>query len=250
MVHILNGDCLHEQLKQSNIQGTYIIFREFMVVGEVNAANITEFWDKRATFISKNYDAPYEDYFDITVSEMNKILQIPDDTEVYLWFENDLFCQVNMWFVLSQLADRPNLKIYRVLPIVQDINDIWKGFGISTSEMLELSMFQKILFSPQDILLGIALWSAYQTNNLLVLEQLANKKNECFPYLKDVCKAQADRFPLDGSLGKPEKILKEILTETNVNEFEAVFSHFSVRAGIYGYGDIQVKKMIDLLLNN
>jgi hypothetical protein len=246
--HILNGDCLADQLKQTVLQDAYIICRECLIDGQVNATNITDFWNIRATFVVDTYKASTDDYYRKVVDELGKINSIPDDSEVCLWFENDLFCQVNMWFILSMLSNRTKIKLYRIFPISDNNNDLWKGFGIANTEMLERAYLSKILLNSSDINLGKQLWMAYQNADFEQLKELSKNQSACFQYLVEVCQAHIDRFPNDDTLGRPQRVIKEII-ETKSKNFMEVFSEFSIREGIYGLGDLQVKCIYDSLID-
>jgi len=245
--HVLNGDCLAERLRQTSINQDFIVCRECLIVGELSADNLSEFWVKRAQFISKSYQVTPELYFTNTVAELNKLDNIPPNSEVCLWFENDLFCQTNLWFVLSLLADRSDLNLYRVFPIITNEADRWKGFGKATPESLEQAYISKVLFTPKDIELGNRLWEAYQNSDFDRLTSLSKEQSACFEYLEEVCLAHLDRFPSDGSLGRPEKVVKEIIA-THADDFPTVFSLFSQSEGIYGFGDDQIKSIYDKLI--
>ena len=149
-----------------------------------------------------------------------------------------------MWFVLSLLSDQPNLKLYRIFPVIENIVDTWKGFGISNTEKLEQAYSSKVQFKPKDIELGKHLWAAYQNGDLKKLKELSKEHSDCFEYLEEVCQAHIDRFPLDKTLGRPDKVIKEII-ENKSKEFQTVFSEFSYREGIYGFGDLQIKNIYD-----
>ena len=245
--HLLNGDCLAEQLRLTHINQDFIVCRECLIVGPVVADSLDVFWNIRAQFIASTYQESGEKYFDKTVDELNKLSNLPEHSEICLWFENDLFCQVNMWFVLSLLSKYPTFKVFRVFPIITNKADIWKGFAESTPEALEQAYHSKIQFSPDDINLGKNLWSAYQNNDLDKLIALAKTPSDCLEYLEEVCQAHSDRFPLDQSLGRPEKVVLEIL-KTQSKDFQLVFTEFVKREGIYGFGDIQIKSMYDRLI--
>lgn len=242
--HILNGDCLANQLRQTKINQDFIVCRECLIEGNVNADNISDFWKIRANFIADTYKVSTEEYFIKTVNEFEKLHNLPDNSEIYLWFENDLFCQTNMWFVISMLSNNPTFKIFRIFPIIENYADTWKGFGISNAEMLEQAYTSKILFKPQDIELGNNLWTAYKINDFKKLKKLSKIKSNCFQYLEEVCQAHIDRFPKNDTLGRPEKIIKEIIKTKSAN-FKDVFSEFSIQQGIYGFGDIQIKNIYD-----
>jgi hypothetical protein len=98
------------------------------------------------------YKVSTEDYLNKTVTEFEKLNHLPDHSEVCLWFENDLFCQANMWFVISILANQPTLKIFRIFPVIENKADLWKGFGVAT--MLKCSnrlMLQKFSLHPMTL---------------------------------------------------------------------------------------------------
>lgn len=233
-----------DQLRQTKINQDFIVCRECFIDGNLQADNINQFWEIRAKFISDTYHVSPEDYLSKTVSEFEKLNNLPDHSEVCLWFENDLFCQANMWFVLSILANHPTLKIFRVFPLIENKSDTWKGFGMATPEKLELAYNHKVQFTRNDIRLGKSLWTAYQKNDLNKLRELAQSKSDCFEFLEEVCQAHIDRFPPDKSLGRPDRVVKEIM-ETKSKDFQIVFSEFAEREGIYGFGDSQLKKIYD-----
>ncbi|MFM2394186.1 MAG: hypothetical protein RLZZ546_2168 [Bacteroidota bacterium] len=247
--HILNGDCLADQLRKTQINNNFIVCRECLIEGDLYSENIDDFWIIRAKFISDNYNISTEEYFITTVSEFEKLNIIPDNSEVCLWFENDLFCQTNMWFVISILANYPTLKIFRVFPTIENTSDTWKGFGIANAEKLEHAYNSKIRFTHKDIELGENLWTSYINGDLNKLKELSKKKSDCFQYLEEVCQAQIDRFPVDKTLGRPDKVVKEII-ETCSTEFQVVFSEFTDREGIYGFGDLQLKNIYDRQMQN
>jgi hypothetical protein len=243
--HILNGDCLAEQLKVTKINQDFIICRECLIDGNVSADNLSALWRVRAKFISDTFGA--NDYYEKVVREFLKIERIPIDSEVNLWFENDLFCQTNLWFVLSLLSKRADLKLFRVFPIIEKEADIWKGFGMATTEILEKAFKSKTIFQLYDLELGINLWAAYQSQDFVKLKELSKQNSPCFQYLEEVCEAHIDRFPKKNSLGRPERIIKEII-ETQSKDFKEIFTEFSEREGIYGFGDLQVKEIFERLI--
>ena len=243
--HVLNGDCLAEQLRQTKINQDFIVCRECLIEGDIFANNLSEFWSIRAKFIAESYSVSIEQYYENTVKELEKLTSLPETSEVCLWFENDLFCQTNMWFLLTLLSNQANLKLYRVFPIIENKAETWKGFGKATPEKLEDAYASKIPFKPQDFELGLNLWNAYQSGNLKKLKELSKQQSDCFDYLEEVCQAHIDRFPVGNSLGRPEKVLKEIM-KTKPNDFYSIFTKFSEQEGIYGFGDSQIKSLLNM----
>jgi len=62
--HILNGDCLAEQLKETSIKSGVIIYREALISGDIKANSLEDFWKLRAQFISQDYGINKEVYYE------------------------------------------------------------------------------------------------------------------------------------------------------------------------------------------
>ena len=244
--HILNGDSLADHLKQSGIRGEFLVCRECLIDGPLQGDNLPDFFTTRANYISGTYQEISGNYLKKVVPEFEKIMSIPAHSKICLWFENDLFCQANMWFVLSLLFKKHlNNKIFRIFPTIDSPSDLWKGFGSSTAEMFDQSYSNKVSFESTDLALGNELWNAYKKNDFNMLIKLSMHESLCFQHLEQVCQAHIDRFPSSGP-GRPEKTIKEIY-EAGTKNFNNLFSEFSSREGIYGFGDLQVKLMFDSL---
>jgi len=103
--HILNGDALKAQLPKS-ITGEIIVARECLVDGPVEGSTLEALYETRTQFLSSAYGGNEEiDYYQKTISEFEKIQRIPHGAEINLWFEDDLFCQVNLWFILHLMKE-------------------------------------------------------------------------------------------------------------------------------------------------
>jgi hypothetical protein len=190
-IALLNGDCLAEQLKDAKLPLERIVFREAIVSGPLDVATWEEFWETRVGFLTQNYVAPAQEVLEKTVAEAEKVRILADGTELSLWFEDDLFCQVNLWFVLHLLSDARKIKIYRVFP--PEANR-WRGFGDATAAVLEQAYESKVPFTSSDLALGKTLWEAYRLGDGAQLTALSKSVSPCFKHLKEVCQAQLDRI--------------------------------------------------------
>lgn len=235
-VHVLAGDALAEDFQKTLIAGETVVCRECFIEGHLKADDLNDFWQKRAAFISTSHDESPADYFSKVVREFEKLEHHNNaETEINLWFENELFCQVNLWFCLN-LLQGGDAKIYLVSPL-RDKIDIWKGFGGSPAEDLEKCYAERIKLTKDEITLGADLWSAYQNADHEALKKLSAEKSRCFFFLDDVCQAEIEKK------SRPKQVLREIIAEGKT-EFGEIFREFSKRAAIYGFGDAQLKKYL------
>ena len=63
-------------------------------------------------------------------------------------------------------------------------------------------------------------------------------------------KAHIERISTEENLGRPVQSLIQIMKELETEEFEPVFREFCIRESIYGFGDLQVKRLFDEIKNN
>ncbi|MFN7116666.1 MAG: DUF1835 domain-containing protein [Saprospiraceae bacterium] len=238
--HILTGDALATQFNQTQLDGEILVSRECLIEGPTQASSLQAFWEMRSNYIQETYNGTEQEYFDRVVGEYQQLLHFPAGTEVNLWFEYDLFCQVNMWFCLWLLrqSNKP-LKVFRVFPVTRQQHDRWLGFGKLDPQELKRCFQYRVPFSEEAIFVGAQLWQAYSQNNMTKLRKLALNASPCFPYLAEVCEAQIERLN-----GRLEKTLRNILEE-GVTDFKDIFTRFFSREGIYGLGDLQVKKLYE-----
>ncbi|CAN5657001.1 hypothetical protein BH24ACI3_BH24ACI3_17090 [soil metagenome] len=238
IIHVLPGDSLTKEFTKAEIDGNVVIFREALIAGDVSAEHLDEFWDLRANFVALEYGEDPIDYREKVAYEIEKLIDLPPDAEVHLWFEYELFCQVNMWFCLDILTGREN--IYRVAPVNASPDDIWKGFGDHDAAALMEAHNDRAKFSADDIAYGSKLWKAFKLRDSDWLLELGGYRSACYPFLEEVCAAAAEIE------SRPAEILREIKS-SGQKEFEAIFAEFQKRAGVYGFGDLQVARLLDRL---
>jgi hypothetical protein len=243
-VHVLNGDALGSDFP---FREKIIVCREGLIDGPVNEKSLEKFWDQRSRYVTGEFGASRDEYRNKVQRELEQLFAFSETDNINLWFEHDLFCQVNMWFILS-LIEELNIrsKVFRVSPPTTLAN-VWDGFGSVSSLQLTSCFESRVQFSKTDIQLGTSLWEAYQQNDLMSLENFSQQKSDCFHYLAEVCDAHIERA--NGMLGRPKQRLRQI-QQSGIKDFGNIFLEFRKTEAIYGFGDLQVKKMLEELESN
>ncbi len=236
MIHILNGDSLLAKFPEK-IQGDKITIREALIDGPIKAGSLPEFWKERQHFVSQRYPESTLDYFSHVQSEFEKITALPSDSGVCCWFENDLFCQVNFWFVMSLLVHHPG-ETYLALPV----SDLKTGFG-GTEEDILASFENSVVIHAEDRWVFGQLWKYFSDQEVFEATTLAERYNSKFPFLLPAVEAWRDSIPLGDYPGRPKATLMEIRQELETDDFKLIFKEFRDRLPIYGYGDLQVLNM-------
>jgi len=210
--------------------------------GPVSATRLEDFISERAAFISDYFpETSAEEYHNKMVPELEKLKALSSGQEINLWFEDDLFCQVNLWFVIQMLRKNKVDELYLVRPRVHTRY----GFGGLNPVELKDIYHHKIRLSRLDK--WVALWTHYAERDLKNLLQIATELNPQYPFLLPAVQAHLDRLPTSESLGRPKETLKRLIVEMGSEDFGALFNAFCEVESEYGYGDLQVRRMINEL---
>ena len=240
IMHVLPGDAVANEFTDAGLEGQLVVCRECLVEGPVDAADLRDFWTQRRKYLASHQPDADSNYPRDVAAELEKLIALPAGSEVNLWFEYELFCQVNLWFCLYLLGNT-GVTVFRVAPAVREFEEVWKGFGKLSAEELTACFSERLLLDPSDINIGREFWLAFRSSNNEKLQSLAASASEDkFPHLNAVVRAAIERDRL------PAKILREI-TDSGISDFHQIFTAFSERAGVYGYGDSQVKALLSTL---
>ncbi|MEQ8628811.1 DUF1835 domain-containing protein [Ekhidna sp.] len=238
--HILNGDSLKDRFPTDQIEGEIIIARECMVDGPVNAKSLTDLFQLRKKFMSDAYGLG--DYAKQTIPEISKITDI-ESGEVNLWFEDDLFCQTNLWFVCSLIYQK-DVKVYLIRPY----SSLGYGFGGLDNDGLVKAFDDRKSVTPIQVNQLALLWFAFRNDDIERLLKLGVQTHADFPFIMRAIEAHFDRTS-DGP-NQPERIIKQIIQEKSTTDFGKVFREFHKRAPIFGFGDLQFRRIFDRVVDS
>ena len=243
-VHVLNGDALLDQFPES-LPGEKLVMRECLIEGPVNATSLDSFYKDRITFLQFEYKATEEKYQTSTIAELERLAELPNDDEINLWFEQDLFCQANLWFICAYLMlHKKSNPVYLIMP--RSFSSY--GFGALNSDKL------RVLYDERKPFLHLkefaALWEFYRFGKTKDLWELTLNLSKDYPFLKETVQAHLDRIRVNDSLGRPTESLIRIIKDLHTTDFKPVFKEFCSREGIYGYGDTQVKRFYNKIIEN
>ena len=235
--HMLPGDAQVETFKRSGIEGEILVCREALVEGDFSGNNLNEFFTNRAAFHSESSDPAI--YNAAVASQFRKLTEAGDGDQVNLWFEYELFCSVNMWFCIDLLS-RSKADVFRVEPINRSAEDRWDGFGGASTDEMRRCFESRIKLTSEDVQLGSSLWQAYKAGNDGQLGKLSNEISTAFPYLSEACKAAIEKDTL------PRTVVSQIQAD-GISNFNEIFLEFRRRAGVFGFGNSQVRRIMEQL---
>ena len=247
ILHITNGDNLTNYLKELDIEGVFLTWQEILCEGKTIAAiDSKAFLETRRSFLNEVYKIEIDD--DAYASELKKLDDHEDYSEIILWFEYDLFCHINMIGVINLLHQREiKLPLFLVCSGRIEGEKSLKGLAELNSEQLLQHYEQKIALKNEDIELAIALWRTYCGKDHNIFKPYIVKTSS-FPYMSNCLKAHLKRFPDSKSgLNILETNILELVKENDIKSRHHLLGYALNYQGYYGFGDIQFERLIDNL---
>lgn len=252
-LHILNGDSTASSFAESNIvQSTdasvVASWRESLSEGPVRAevGTLAELWEIRRAWLRVYLDAPAPDYDAMVVQEFEKISHPADYEEIYLWFEHDLFCQINLVFLLAQLAQRPlgAVKIRQVSVDTFPDKPFFKGLGELTGTQLATLYLQAEELTQHELDLAVRVWNAYAGSDPLAIQKLLEADFGRLRFLKTALTLHLQRFPFtENNLNLIEHLLTAILMEGPLPESRLI-GRLLQQDRVYGITDLSIGEYI------
>ena len=182
-----------------------LVVREMLVEGPLKADSEESFFHLRADYLEKTYGIPASEYKQKTVSEFKKMHHIPKNSEVYLWFDFDLYCFVHLLFIIELLQADKTLKLYVVRPLRKRKFRIWRGFDLHSKDDLMQAFSQKIPLSRKDIQAFRHIWKRLGKNGFGLHHRLVpflQKHLQDYPQLEKATKIEARWGLTEGQINR------------------------------------------------
>ncbi|NRA91130.1 MAG: DUF1835 domain-containing protein [Psychroserpens sp.] len=246
-LHITNGSSLTNYLRELDFDGEILTWQEMLCEGPTIAHIDSEkFFEIRKEFLLDTYNIEVND--SELKQELDKLQDTSKYSEIVLWFEYDLFCHINLIGVLSLIHQREiDLPLYLVCSGRIEGEKYLKGLAELNPDQLLDHFEQKVRLNDDDKDLAISLWRTYcgKDHNLFKLYIV---QNSSFKYLSNCLKAHLRRFPDSKSgLNILEKNILEIVRDKEIKSKHHLLGYILNYQGFYGYGDLQLERMIDNL---
>ncbi len=247
-LHITNGDSLTQRMKELNlVVGDFLTWREMLCEGPTEIEVETELSiKKRKAFLKKYYRIDSSDYEEKFISQLKKIDQLTTYNQIILWFEYDLFCHINMIAAISLLLRKGinDIPVYLVCSGRIEHEKKLFGLGELSDAQLKNHYQNKVLLNRDDLELASHVWTLYcESKPQKIAGQI--KKHSSFEYLSICLRAHLQRFPnmLTG-LNVLEHNILEMIDKYQIKNIKQLMGYALEYQGYYGYGDMQMKRVL------
>lgn len=249
-LHITNGDCTTQLLHNIKIEGDIVTWREMLCEGKTTSDVGSEsFWKSRFDFFSKNYNITKKHFIDNTLKEFRNLCQHKSQQEIVLWFEYDLFCQINMIAVISWLKKhKPNATISLVCPESKKDSSILLAISDLNNKQLLASYKNRTELNVDDIEYADYIWQLYCAESPLQLQNITPPTSTAFTFINEAIKTHLKRFPtIKNGLNDIENTILTTVAEKEFSSKKELTIELLKNQRFYGFGDIQFEHKLNRL---
>jgi hypothetical protein len=245
LLHILNGESSLSLFKKAGIEGDNIVMRDVLCEGPSSSAFRSKaFIEERTHFMCKQYNVEEEDFVKKCFLDFEK-LEASDWDECVLWFEYDLFCQVNMMAVLSGFALYPEKKVSLICVGEQEGTNSLIGLGELAPESYSQLYASRVVLSWEDLIFTTEFWQAFTSPNPTLLKKYSLPINSTYVYLPNAIRSHFQRFPNSVTgIGKIEKKILDYI-QSGINSNHSIVGKLLNEDWVYGFGDLQYFNILE-----
>jgi hypothetical protein len=250
ILHITNGDSFTQRLDSLKLKGDVITWREMLCEGKtLTNVGSESFWKERFEFLNKNYKVSKSSFIEKTLKEYRSLCNHKQQDQIILWFEYDLFCQVNMLAVISWLkTHRKYAEISLVCSGKKDGSEKLHSLNELNNEQLLKLYESKVILTQDDIEYADYVWQLYCSDNPMRLENLTDFKNYQFDYLAEAIDSHLHRFPsIKNGLNDMENNILQLSFDKKPKSKKELLRTVLTNQGSLGFGDSQYERAISRL---
>ncbi|UPW16772.1 DUF1835 domain-containing protein [Agarivorans sp. TSD2052] len=262
-LHITNGDMVGDMLTASNVlQGHVLCWRDVLHDGPIVATEGLPYLTARANFIYTTMvlDSPLscaevseQAILDDFLQRQDILDNLNDYSEIVLWFEHDLYDQLQLAECLYQLAKYPNIvsKVSLICIGEHPEVDVFHGLGNLHLEQLEALYPQRAALHCEQLALGQQIWLAMASATPLALSRVMADNLAPLPFMAAALTRFAQEYPSTvNGLSLTQQLILQTLDEQHDQQalnhdglsFDQLFTHLQRAEDAPFLGDVWLSK--------
>ena len=242
MLHIVNGDATVARLTPAALPGDVLVWRDILVEGPVTPdVDVEALASYRASWLERRLGIDAPEYLASGRAQADGLARALSHDELILWFEQDLFCVVNLCHLAAWLVRaRPHARVSLVFPA--------DPLGTTAPEVLAGLFAARAPFTEEAVAQAAAWWRAYAAADPTTGDVGGT---DALPFLAAAWRLHLERFPsVESGLGAIEAAALGALDESS-RPVAGVFREAtrSERMRAHGLGDLQFVAYLRALAN-
>ncbi len=208
MLHVTNGDVVAAALRASRLDGPVVAWDDPLHEGPVPAAlPPAELNAVRAGFIAECGWATYEDALERLDARERVLAGASEHREVVLWFEPDLFDQLQLLQVIDRLRELAESTLVSLVTV-----DGYLG-QLGPDELAAL-IDGRVALGPGELELALRAWAAFRSAEPTAVESLLGEEPGTLRHLLPALRRQLAELPsVEDGLARTERQILEAVAE-------------------------------------
>lgn len=233
MLHIRPGEDILPKLKEAGLPGEFIRWADALCQGPTPAGLPQEEWRTlRAQFAAENGYLPFDKALPFLAEQDQHLERFREHDRVLLWFEHDLFCQINLIYLLDWFS-RQKLGKTKLFLIC-----IGKHLGHLSGEELTRLFGTEHAVTDAELDLARRAWSAFCSPDPSGIERLLHDGTAPLPFLHDALLRHLQEFPSrKNGLNLTEQWALEVIA-SGENRPDRIFREVNRREKVFWMTDL------------
>lgn len=247
MLHLTNGDTAADVIRRTGVTGEIVPWRDVLHEGPVPAGlSLEGMADVRARFLAAWSGRPFAEIF-ANLSARNATLR--GARRVVLWFEHDLYDQLQLLQILATLAVQPETRAELICINTFPGVEPFLGLGQLSPAQLATLWSQRRPVSAAQLTLGARAWNAFCSPDPSAVRKLLDGDLMALPFLRDALERFLEERPAPPTgLGRTEKQLLAA-AQTGHQTFAEIFRANQGQEAAPFMGDTTVKSRLEALIH-
>jgi len=212
LLHVTNGESAGNTLRQTGIGGAVLPWQDTLHEGPVPAVPRPQLLKARAAFLAAcGWGSRRAIFGSLERRDRQLVDALRDRLQVVLWFEHDLYDQLQLLDVLALAQDAgatPELIVVGTFPGKAS----FAGLGELTASELETLWPARRQATPATLEVAAAAWAALRVREPTALAEAASRESDELPFLAPALRRLLEEFPApaNGLSGTERRALQAI----------------------------------------
>lgn len=240
IVHVCNGDSTADTLSLADLPGDIRVWADALDRGPVLPVSDQEHYKARGEYWSKREHGSAADAAQKLATYDKEFDEATSADELILWFEHDLFDQLNLIQLLDRLARKPQSGIDVTLISIGSFPGrlTFKGMGELTPEELAPLFGQRQPVRDDQYAVAQKAWAAFRSPDPREIEELLAGDTSPLQFLGAALHRHLEEFPSTANgLSRSENRLLELVAGGQTN-IRSTFPQMHLEETAFYIGDL------------